>query len=50
LTNSTGSPLSAAQPAAGIAYAGSVAEAITTSTLVLPCTALTNRSMLAASA
>src|SRR5438874_1509378 len=50
LTNSTGSPLSAAQPAAGIAYAGSVPEAITTLMLVRPSAALTKRSIAAARA
>src|SRR5450755_938308 len=45
LTNRTGSPLSAAQPAAGIAYVGSSAEAITTSGLLLPSAALTKRSI-----
>ena len=48
-TNRIGSPLSAAQPAAGIAYAGLVADAITTSLLGCPETAETKRSMPAAS-
>src|SRR5947209_946044 len=49
-TNRTGSPLSAAQPAAGIAYAGSSAEAITTSGVALPAAAVAKRSIAAVSA
>src|SRR5579885_1036688 len=49
-TNRTGSPLSAAHPAAGMAYAGSLVEAITTSGLGLPPpAAVANRSIAAAS-
>src|SRR5437764_4682309 len=50
VTNRTGSPLSAAQPAAGIANAGFSPDAITTSGLLLPTAAVLNRSIAAARA
>src|SRR5579875_1567211 len=49
VTNRIGLPLSAAHPAAGIAYCGSSAEAMTTSGLGLPAAAVANRSMAAVS-
>ena len=48
-TNRIGLPLSAAQPAAGIAYWGSSPDAITTSLEALPAAALAKRSIAAAS-
>src|ERR1700729_79262 len=48
-TNGPGWPLSAAQPAAGIAYVGCDADAITTSLLGFPVAAVKKRSIPAAS-